>query len=134
MGDPVFVEGLVRKMLEEVRRLLWGLDDPNLSFRTELPKLGERWIKVFSARNPDFVQTMTPEAQQVWLQNHGLAKDDPDELAPINCLLANTIGRFADACMRLEEGQMKEEQAQFWIATAIEDCTCLLLGVENYAD
>ncbi len=134
MGDPEFVETLVRRMFEEARRILFGLDAEHPSPQLAAPDLARRWARVFDARNTQYIQTMSPQAQEIWLKAHGCGTDDIEPGAPILALVAHTLGRFADACTAFDAGRIGDEQAQFWIDAAVEDCTCLLLGLENSAD
>lgn len=134
MGDPHFVDAQVRAMFEEARRLLFGVDDPNASPRDAAPALIQKWATIFDARNPDFVQTMTAEAQDCWLKAHGCGSEDTEPGAPVLALVAHTLGRFVEACSEHVAGRIDDDQARFWIDAAIEDCACLLLGLENSAD
>ena len=133
MGDPMFVEGQVREMLDDCRKLL--LEAPEGSNpQIEIKNLAYTWSERFWAGNSEFVQTMTPQAQAVWLQGHGLGDEEIDPKAPVTCLVAVTLGRFVDAVVPFAEGRIHRDQVEFWLEAAIEDCTCMLLGIENAAD
>lgn len=134
MDDALFVDALVRQMLEQARRILFGLDVPNADPQQEMPALAKKWASILDARNDDFVQKLTPEAQRTFLKAHGYGSEASDPTAPLLALVTETIARFAEACVAYAEGRIGYEQATFWIETAIEDCSCLMRGLENRAD
>ena len=134
MGDPVFVEAQVRQMLEELRRILCGIDDPDINPQLAMPALAYRWARVFDARNEQLAQTMSPEAQDTWLKSLGYGTEDTEPGQPVLALVANTLLRFTGACQGHQEGRLHDDQAQFEIDTAVEDCVMFLLGPPNPAD
>jgi hypothetical protein len=134
MGDPEVVGEIVKEMLDEVRKLLLEAPETTTNPQAELKPLIARYADKLYAGNSEYVQTMTPEAQVQWLQDHGLGTEDTDPKGPITCLIAATIKRFCNAVIPFAEQQIDEDQCQFRIDTAIEDCTAMLLGVENPAD
>lgn len=129
MGDPEFVDGQVRAMLNEVRVALFAAPEgsnPQVAVKDIITK----YAKLFDASNADYLQTMTPEAQAVWLQEHELGRNSD----PVVALVAATIGRFIDAVVPFAERQIDDDQCKFRIDTAVEDCVAMLLGIENPAD
>jgi len=134
MANVAFVNGLLAQMIEEVRIILFGLADPGVNPYEELPRVAARWASILGARNPNFAQTMTPDAQDEWLKAHGYTAEETDAGAPVRALVTETIDRFAQAFAAHAEGRIGDEQAEFWIDAALEDCSCLLRGLENPAD
>jgi len=134
MANVAFVDGLIEQMVEEVRVTVFGLADPCVNPREELPAIARRWTRTLAASNPYFRQRMSPENQNAWLRAHGYGANAPDDEAPVLALVTQTIERFVQAYVAYGEGRIKQDQAEFWIDTAVEDCSCMLRGLENRAD
>lgn len=130
MGDPEYVEGQVRLMLDEARDVLFEGKEP----QAEIVALANKWAKRFRADNDDLVQTLSLASQDVWLKSRGLGTDDSEPGAPVLALVAHTLGRFVDAATAYHDEKIGTDQLQFAIDTAVEDCTMLLLGLDNAAD
>lgn len=133
MGDPDVVDGLVRQMLDETRIMLFE-GKPGSNPQVEIQNIAAKWGKIFYAGNPDYQQTLTPEGQAAWLKEHDLGTDDTELDQPVLALVAETLKLFASACTDFVNQQIDEEQLQFRLDTAVEDCVCMLLGIENPAD
>lgn len=135
MGDPAFVDGQVRAMADELRVALFEAPEGS-NPQAIVVDIAKKYADLFCASNTDFIQTMTPEAQSVWLREHGLGNQDPPEdlKSPVTCLVSATLKKLAYGTTQHAEQQIDDEQLQFILDTGIEDCTCMLLGIENYAD
>jgi hypothetical protein len=131
MADRMFVEDLVREMLRQTRNLLLG---PLRGGPPELKMLVAKWAETLFAGNEAFAQTMVPEAQAAWLRLHYLGTDDPNVRGPVTALVAMTVNRFANAILEEARGNLDDEQLEFRLETAVEDCTCWAMGIENPAD
>lgn len=134
MANVAFLDGLLAQMVEETRIILFGLADPGVNPQQELPRVADKWARMLGARNSDFTQKMTPQAQDAWLRAHGYATADAGAGAPVRALVTDTLERFVQAFAAHAEGRIGDEQAEFWIDAALEDCSCLLRGFENKAD
>lgn len=137
MGDPEFVEGKVREMLDEARGLLFegrfaGRVYPNPQAGVE--PLIEKWAKEFSPANRAYIQTMGEAALDIWLKSRGFGTDDNRVGDPIRALLATIIGQFVEVSKQYHEGRATDEQLAFAIDAAVEDCVALLRGLDNPAD
>lgn len=137
MGDPEFVEGKVRQMLDEARGLMF---EGKLDGRTySKPQHGvapliEKWAKELGPANADYIQTMSVDALDLFLKSRGFGTNDNRPGDPVKALLAETVGRFASAATRYHGGEATDEQLAFEIDTAVEDCVALLRGLDNPAD
>jgi|SRR5579884_1046336 len=135
MADPAFVESMVKAMALHVRNALFaGPDSPAGNPQELLPKIAEKYRDMFYAGNKAYQQTFTPEAQAVWLQSHDLGTDETDPRQIAGCLAVATIQQLSSAMIAHAEGQINDKQLQFRLDVAIEDCTAMLLGIENPAD
>lgn len=134
MGDPQFVDGLIREMLDETRRALVEAPSEETNPQVEIKKIAEKWRDRLWAGNAQFTQTMSVEAQNAWLAVHNLGVDDPGPRAGVGGLVVATLKRFVEAVVPFAEGRIHSDQLEFWLEAAIEDCVCMLLGIENPAD
>lgn len=134
MANVAFVNGLLAQMAEETRIILFGLADPGVNPQQELPRVADKWARILGARNPNFAQKMTPQAQDSWLKAHGYATADAGAGASVRALVTETLERFVQAFAAHAERRIGDEQAEFWIDAALEDCSCMLRGLENPAD
>lgn len=133
MGDPDVVDAMVRGMAHELSDALFAAPEgsnPQLAVH----RLADKYGALFYAGNPDYQQTLTPEAQAVWLQDHNLGTAETDPRKVAGCLAVATLNDLVTAMLAQASGQIDDEQLQFRLDSAIEDCTSLLLGVENPAD
>jgi hypothetical protein len=130
MGDPEFVEGRVRVMLDEARRLLFESPNP----KAGVPALVERWAKEFSPDNPDYIQTMSVEGLNIFLRARGMGTDDAHFRDPVRALIATSLNRFLDASLKFHSDELDEEQLKFEIDTCVEDTVALIRGLDNTAD
>jgi hypothetical protein len=133
MGDPDVVDGLVRAMLLEANKALFAAE-PGSNPQDTIKQIALKWGKLFYAGNDDYQQTLTPEGQAIWLQQHGLGAEDTELDQPVLALVAETLKRFTSASMAHANGQIDDEQLQFRLDAAVEDCVMMLLGLENSAD
>lgn len=133
MGDPEVVDGIVRQLAHDVSDALLAAKDgsnPQIAIKA----LAEKYRDIFYAGNTSYVQTLSPEAQMVWLQRHDIGTDETDPRQVAGCLAVVTIERLSSAIIDHAEEQIDDDQLQFRLDTAIEDCVTLLLGIENRAD
>jgi len=131
MGDLTFVEGRVRDMVKELHDLV---HDGKPHEASEIVALIEKWTRELSPSNTAYIQTMSPESLATFLKKRGLGTKDTDPDDPLRALIAETLNRYLEATRALQEGKMDEEMWEFAIDTAIEDCTYLLVGLDNPAD
>ena len=134
MGDPQFVDGLIREMLDETRKMLFEAPSEDINPQVEIKKIAEKWRDRLWAGNDEFTQTMSVEGQNAWLALHNLGVEDPDPRTGVGGLVSATLGRFVEAVVPFAEGRIHTDQLEFWLEAAIEDCVCMLLGIENPAD
>lgn len=139
MGDPFFVDAEVRARGAEANEVYQHYiksanPGAHLTAQDEITALAERWAKVFCADNAEYVQTLSLEGQAAWLRDHGYGSDDVDNHDPVRALVAAAVKPIIDAARGLDGGHIDEEACQFRIDVAIEDCTAMLLGIENSAD
>lgn len=132
MGDPDVVDGLVRVMFNEARAIMFEADNP----QAEVPGFIDRWTAKLSPDNDAYVQTWSARSLATFLRARGFGTDDPDTdtAAPLKAMLAWTVGRFVKAGTNFHDEKIDESQLQFEIETAVEDCSCLLRGLDNPAD
>jgi hypothetical protein len=130
MGDADFVEGRVRVMLDEARKVLTSAPNPPEA----ITKLAHQWAREFSADNEAYTQTWDAEAQDLFLKAHGLGASDNAPGDPVLALVAETLRRFTSAAQQFHDGDIDSSQMQFEIDTAVEDCQMLLRGLDNPAD
>jgi hypothetical protein len=130
MGDPEFVEGRVRVMFDEARRMLFEAKNP----KAGVPALVERWAKELGPDNPDYIQTMSVEGLNIFLRSRGLGEGDSHFRDPLRALVATSIERFVDVMLRFHDDQIDEGQLKFETDAAVEDTVALLRGLDNPAD
>lgn len=130
MGDEEFVDGRVRLMMDEARKILAADPNPPAAIRT----LVSKWAREFRADNPAYVQTWDLDAQDTFLKARGIGSNDNTPGDPVVALVAETLRRFVEAAVQFHDGDITADQMQFAIDTAAEDCTSLLRGMDNPAD
>jgi hypothetical protein len=130
MGDAEFVEGRIRVMLDEARKVLESAPNPPQAITGIAHKFGRE----FRADNEDYVQTWDIDAQDIFLKARGLGSDDNAPGDPVLALVAETLRRFCTAAQQFHEDTIDASQMQFAIDTAVEDCMMLLRGMDNPAD
>jgi hypothetical protein len=94
----------------------------------------EKWVRELSPSNPAYIQTLSPESLAAFLKRRGLGTQDTDPDGPLRALIAETLIRYVDAVTDLRDEKITEEQWQFTMDAAIEDCVHFLLGLDNPAD
>jgi len=134
IANVAFVDGLLAQMIEEVRVVLFGLAEPAINPQRELPRVAEKWARILGAGNPNFAQKMTPKGQDEWLRAHGYATGEAGTGASVLALVKETLERFVQAYGAHADGRIGDEQANFWLDAAAEDCSCMLRGLENRAE
>lgn len=132
MGDPEFVDTLVRAMFDEARRILFENPNPPAA----VPGLVDRWTKEFSPANDAYVQTLGVRSLNLFLRSRGLGTNDAEDdmEAPIKALVATTLDRLVEAMTAYHEEKIDDMQLQFAIDTAAEDFVALIRGLDNPAD
>lgn len=139
MGDPDFVEAQVRDMLAKVvevrTKYLAEPDGDKAAADAQAAVQGVLtiWGQTLAADNGAIVQTMSLASQAAWLRQHGFGANDEDDHDPVRALLANTVRQVIEAGAAHENG-LSEEDAQFRVDAAVEDCVSMLLGMENSGD
>jgi hypothetical protein len=131
MGDLEFVEERVRAMVKEAHD---AMHDGKPDDGGQIAAIVERWVKEFTPANKAYTQTLSVGAQAAFLRKLGLGTNDTDPDGPLRALIAETLIRYVDAAVALREDQIDEDNWQFQIDAAIEDCTHFLVGLDNPAD
>lgn len=134
MGDAEFVEGQVRSFLGELVAIRAGYNADDGSDSVEaLNTLVNMWAEKLSAANPGIIQTMTMEAQAVFLISKGFANVHRPLQEAMQALIAHAAKEFVDT-MVAHEGELSDEDAKFRVDAQVEDTVALIMGVENAAD
>jgi hypothetical protein len=126
---------LVQCMLSECREMLAATATSGEHIQCLTPSLrllAERW-RVRLWDNELVASSLSPQMQDVWLQNHLYGSFDQSKDGQTE-LIKNTLERFASAETAFATGQINREQRQFRLEVAIEDCVYFSLGIENPAD
>lgn len=130
MGDPAFVEGLVRSMFDEARRILFEAKNP----QAEAAPLVAKWAKELSPENTAYEQTLGLASLNTFLRSRGYGMGEEVGDAPLKALLAVKIGEFVDAAVAYHESRITDDQLAFTIDATVEDTVKALQGLDNPAD
>jgi hypothetical protein len=131
MGDLSFVEERVREMVKEAHD---AMHDGNSDDRGQIIAIVEKWVREFSPSNTAYIQTLSVESLGAFLKKRGLGTQDTDPDGPLRALIAESLIRYVDATVELRDEKIDEEQWEFAIAAAVEDCTYFIVGLDNPAD